>query len=493
MGSGSHEDTSRKILLVLLLIVVIGTLLRVVTLSHEALEGDELFTRRVVELPMRLSYEAIRDDLVHPPLYYVLVKAGTAVWGSGALGVRVWSLVFGVALLPLVAVIGAVLPSARYAGLLAAGLLAVNWNMIFYSQEARSYSFYTFLVALFVLWISEVTKRKEEQQTWLWVAGCVLMTLLVYTHYVAAVYVFSAVLAILICNLPRQIKMLAVLIAVLAAVAFVPWVLAVAAVYQRQHGVGANLDWQGHPALYDLRALWAASITTLGLKGATFLVFLVVAVLSFAALKLMPRRQALRSEPVIAALALFAFLPPVVMFLLSKKPFDLPLFGLRHLLPSVVVTGLLCCYGLEALALRSGRFYDLTFATGGSILLILAVMPTLVNLAHPPSRYPYDSIAKDVRFQVEMGRSIYAAWFYGVGEPVNFYCGSNCVQPLPKDNSVLPEAIVLLYRPRASEETQQYQDLLKEGFAVVSNKYYTNGWRGHFGTSMVLLTRSRRN
>lgn len=484
---------SRRALSVLFLLIFLGFCLRVATLSDESVDGDELFSRRVALLPMQQSLDAIRNDLVHPPLYYVLLKSGTEIWGASALGIRLWSLLFGVATLALVAAIGTTLSGGPYAGLVAAAILAVNQDLIFYSQQARSYSFYTFLVMLLALWTSAVTNRKKGQQTWLWAAGCVLMILLVYTHYVAALYVFSAVVAIVLCNVPRRTKALAVLTSTVAALSFVPWLLTIAKVYQVKHGVSGNLDWQGHPSFYNLKVLLASSIGIMDFKGATTLVCVLVVVLSISGLRLRPKGESLRDLPIIVALVVFATLPPFAVLLLSVKPVYLPLFGLRHLLPSIVALAVLCSYGLERLALRSARFSGRVLAAGSSMLLILALEPTLISMSQGPSRYPYNTIARDVRIQHDAGRNVYATWFYGIGEPVNYYCGPKCVEPLPKDDSALPATIVLLYRPQASQELQRYKDLLENGFVTGPSTYYTNGRQTPFGTSMVLLMRDHRD
>jgi predicted membrane-bound mannosyltransferase len=92
---------SRRWLVLIVLIVLVGASLRVITLGHEAVDGDELFSRRVAVLPIHQMLPAIRADLVHPPFYYFLLKAGLSLWGSSALGIRLWSLLFGLLLIPL--------------------------------------------------------------------------------------------------------------------------------------------------------------------------------------------------------------------------------------------------------------------------------------------------------------------------------------------------------------------------------------------------------
>jgi 4-amino-4-deoxy-L-arabinose transferase-like glycosyltransferase len=486
----TDKHLSRRALVVLFFIVILGAAARFVTLSRESVDGDELFSRSIALLPIHSGLDVVRSDLVHPPFYYLLLKAGMTVWGASVLGIRLWSLVFGVATIPLVMAVGTRLPGVRHAGFLAAAMLALNEYHIFYSQQARSYAFYTFLVMLLVFWVSGITREGEQSLSS--VVGFSLMVLLLYTHYVAALYVFAVIVAILVCNVPKRTKILVTLACITAAMAFVPWIITVAGVYRAKHGVGENLDWQGHPSLYDLKEIWASSLGVMEFKGATTLAFCLVAMLSVAALIQLSRRQSLRDAPIIVALALVSIVPPLMLFILSLKPFNYSLFGLRHLLPSIITLCLFCCYGLESIARHFERHYRLLFATGSSVLLTFAFIPTFTAITHGPSRYPYETIANAVRLQVSNGRKVYTTWPDGIGMTVNFYCGADCVQPLPADYSTLGKQIVLLYRPRVPQEAQRYQDLIKEGFTAGFNAYYTNGRQSAFGTSMALLTQERR-
>ncbi len=472
----------------LVLIIFLGIILRVITLGHESVDGDELFSRRVALLPIDSMLDTVRNDLVHPPLYYLLLKIGVSTLGASVIGIRLVSLVFGIATVALVAGIGILLPGARHAGLIAAALLALNEYHIFYSQQARSYALYTFLAGLLLCWVAVTAERAPSTRSW--VAGYVLMVLLVYTHYVGAIYVFWAVVALLVCSIPRRTKIFTLLVSGLAALTFVPWLITEVPIYHSKHGIDRNLAWQGHPGFQALKQLWAVSIGVMDFNGATTLAFGLGAVLALAALKIRSPQRPLGDMPVLVTLASLATLPVLSIFFLSVWPFNLPLFGIRHLLPSIVFLSLLCCHGLENLALRSGRFYGQVIAVGSLVLLVFALVPSFTRLANGPSRYPYDRIAKDIRLSPGIGRQVYTTWYYGIGEPVNYYCAAKCVEPLPAGYSVLPQAIVLLYRPRAPKEAQRYKDLLKEGFAPDSNPvYYTDGRQSPWGTSLVLLTR----
>jgi hypothetical protein len=484
----ASQHASRRTMLLLLLIILFGAVLRVAPLRHESLEGDEVFSRQVALLPMRSALNVIRDDLVHPPLYYFLLKAGISAWGATPLGIRLWSLLFGIATIPLVAAIGARLPGSRHTGLWAAAILAVNQCHIFYSQQARSYSVYAFLILLLVYWVTAITRKNQRNR--LFATGTVLMILLIYLHYVAAIYIFSTALAIVACKLPVRTKILAVLGAGLSAISFLPWLITEVHVCQAKHGVGQNLDWQGHPGFYQLKEFGASAIGIMDFRGAPTLAFLVVAALAFAAPNFSSPQRSLSGSPVVVTLTSIAIVPPLLVFVLSIPPLNLPLWGLRHLLPSIIALGLLCCYGLEALASLSARLNGYRLAAATSVLLLLALATTTLRMLQGPTRYPYQRIAEDIEMRADTKEQVYTTWFYGIGEPVNYYCATKCVQPLPTDDSALPEAMVLLYRPNATQEVQRYKQLLKEGFTTDSyGRYYAEGKQTPWGTSSVYLTR----
>ncbi|MCU1248654.1 MAG: hypothetical protein JWQ49_1683 [Edaphobacter sp.] len=487
---------SRGALLLLLFILLCGAALRLASLPYEALEGDEIFSRQVVLLSVPSEISAIREDLVHPPLYYFLLQASTRLWGSGAGGLRGFSLLCGIASIGLIALLGRTLPQSRFAGILAAALLALNQIHIFYSQEARSYTWYSLLVLLLVLWVWRVTLLTGPPPTLRhWVLGTVLMTALVYTHYVGAIYVGSAVLALLISRIPVSTRIAAVVCATIAAICFLPWVVAISRVYKEKHGIGNNLDWQGHPNAKNLIQAFASTFGILQGHGTIKIAFLLITfllpLLLILAVFLIGRRPPLRHSPVLLTLFFLSVLPPVVVFLLSRAPFNLSLFGLRHFLPSIpVLMLLLCSYGIDRLAQRANSRSTFAYTVGSALLLSLTAIPTLQSLVSRPSRIPYNLVSREVERDRLAGVPAYTTWFYGIGGPVNFYCADVCVTELPPDHHPLPSQMVLLYRPALPQELQQYQRLQQEGFVEIEQRYYTNGTRGEFGTTLSVLRRT---
>jgi hypothetical protein len=485
-----HPAVRRNTLGLLLLIVLIAAFLRIYPLKHEALSGDELFSARVALAPFHESYTMVRDDLVHPPLYYLLLKIGVSIWGAGAVGLRLLSLAAGIFTIPLVWLLGRRLGASDATGLLAAALVALGVNNIYYSQEARSYATYTLLVLLFALWLSVIPKKPTSS---MWTIGGTLMLLLFYIHYVAAIFLAFGLLALLFSDVAASVKKTAVALAVVVGVLFVPWLYVVAGVYRLKHGVGENLDWQGHPEFYELKRIWALSLGVSEIKGATAVALAVVILLAAAALICHSRRRMLRHNLLLLICVFTGLLAPLALFILSRKPINLPLFGLRHVLPATSLLCLVCCYGLTKLSEAAGQYRKAVFTAGALLLLTLAAVPEIDAFTHGPARFPYDAIEQQVAAEESKGIPAYTTWLYGIGEPINFYCHSSCVLDIYESADHLPQKFVLLYRPKNSREAKEYLDLQSHGFVTDESTYYTDGAKNPSGTTAATMERAPAN
>lgn len=126
-------------------ILALGALLRVAQLDFQPLWWDEgysvFFATR--DFGTMLARTAID---IHPPLYYAFLQAWLGLFGAAAATLRVLSVLFGVAAIPLLYLVAQKLFDRRV-GLVAAFLLALSPLAIYYSQELRMYG----LVALLAL------------------------------------------------------------------------------------------------------------------------------------------------------------------------------------------------------------------------------------------------------------------------------------------------------------------------------------------------------
>lgn len=448
-----------------------------------------MFSRRIALMSMRGSWAAIKADLVHPPLYYYLLRVTLMLFGEGPIGVRALSLLCGLLSIYLIYLLTTTVKGSRVTGLFAAAALALNTTHIIYSQEARSYAWYTMLVILLAIWTCRIIRNDSPAPgVGLWLTGAVLMCVTVYTHYVGGIYVACAVLAVVVADLPGIRRLGTSLCGLFAAASFIPWLTSVVGVYRSKHGLSENLGWQGTPSLYDLKAVYASALGIPTFGGATTIVVLLMAALIVSAAAPFMKRGSSGANDMPLPLVLLGVVPPMLLFMLSKPPVNLPLFGMRHLLPSVPLLIVLCLIGLERLAHR----FDLrtNFVVGAAAcLLLFPCSSTFTYMRSLPSRFPYDTMSLAVERYASRGVPSYTTWFYGTAEPINFYCHTECVKDLPRDDASLPKTFVLLYRPDVAAEQNRFEQLRADGFAETELASFTKGVKTSFATTLVRLSR----
>ncbi len=124
-----------------------GGFLRVLLLGSKGMWLDETFSVWLAghSVGEMLGW-LVRIDQ-HPPLYYLLLHGWLALGGDAPYHVRLLSVLFGAAAIPVIYLIG-VRISGVVMGLAAALLLALSPFHIYYAQEARMYTLLTFNAAV---------------------------------------------------------------------------------------------------------------------------------------------------------------------------------------------------------------------------------------------------------------------------------------------------------------------------------------------------------
>src|SRR5207245_4217993 len=145
--------------IILLLLVLFGTLLRTYLIHLPGIDTNESFSWRLAVSPITNLIQKTATD-VHPPAYYLLLKAWISLWGDSVFALRSLSIVFGALSIPFayltvrhaLAVLSnassGFSPNARYAALLAAVLMTVNPAQVQHSRVARMYSFGALLAGI---------------------------------------------------------------------------------------------------------------------------------------------------------------------------------------------------------------------------------------------------------------------------------------------------------------------------------------------------------
>lgn len=162
-------------------ILVSGLALRFATLAEQSLWFDEGLTRNLVVAPFGRMVSGLVDTETNPPLYYVLTYLSVHVVGAHEVGLRLVSALAGTATIPVAFMAGREVASGR-AGLWAAGLVAVNPMLVWFSQEARSYALLVLLTSIGLVCFLRATRRGHGRALVGWAAASALA---LATHYFA--------------------------------------------------------------------------------------------------------------------------------------------------------------------------------------------------------------------------------------------------------------------------------------------------------------------
>jgi len=158
--------------------VVLAAVLRLATLDKQSFWLDEAVSYRTAALPLPALLDAVAQQDIHPPLYYVLLHYWLRA-GDSEFWLRLLSVLFSVASVWLIGRLGQSLLEPR-AGVVAAAILAVSPLHVWYAREARMYALVVLLALASVtcLWRALMAERRAG---WWWAGVVVSGTLLLYT------------------------------------------------------------------------------------------------------------------------------------------------------------------------------------------------------------------------------------------------------------------------------------------------------------------------
>lgn len=176
----------------LVLIVLLGVGLRSYHLTARSLWFDEAFSWRLSQFPIPELLDRDAQD-VHPPLYYILLKVWTTVFGASLLALRSFSVFLAALTIAFCYLFVSYAFSSRRLGLLAALLIAIAGFQIQFSWEARMYTLGTAL-ALLSMWALLHALRQTTSRVWWWIAYGTITAAFLYTHYYAVFSVAAQVL-----------------------------------------------------------------------------------------------------------------------------------------------------------------------------------------------------------------------------------------------------------------------------------------------------------
>jgi hypothetical protein len=233
-------------------VIVLYAGFRVWGLTASCIWFDEIFSVHAAQHSWSTLFDFVAQDLIHPPLFYILLKIWIMAGGDSLLWLRLFPVAMSCAAVAPLILLSRELKLSTFEAALVLLLLGVNGSLIKYAQEIRMYSL-LFCLTCFSLWLFV---------RWFNRAGSPILALffvnliLIYTHYFGGLIVLAEVAVVL--WLRREDARKWLIASVLWLVGFTPWVCAVFTAYRENAGLAQNLNWAKRPGLLELIQFFVA-------------------------------------------------------------------------------------------------------------------------------------------------------------------------------------------------------------------------------------------
>ncbi len=184
-----------KSIYLLIFIISAGIFLRFYKIDFQSPWLDEMFTLNTLNTGYTWSeiMALLKQDGVHPPLYYLLVYFSFEIFGNSVIVMRLFSAFFGVAGLIGMYYLGKELYN-KNTGLVAALITTFNFFHISYSQEGRMYSLLFFFLVVSFVFLVRFIKKQRNSDLALYV---LFISMAINTHFFAGFVIVSQYLIFL--------------------------------------------------------------------------------------------------------------------------------------------------------------------------------------------------------------------------------------------------------------------------------------------------------
>jgi 4-amino-4-deoxy-L-arabinose transferase-like glycosyltransferase len=298
------------------LLIFIGT--RLWHLTDNGLWSDEIFSIYGVRQDWGALINYIIEDLVHPPLFYLLLKIWTGIGGESLYWLRILPVLISTATLIPFFLLCRELKLRAFEINFALVLMSLNGYLIYYAQEVRMYSLLQFF-AISSIWIFVTFLNSEPAKKRHLLALTTVNLLMVYTHYFGWVVVGVELVFLLIWD--RKRFRAGAACAALLAICFSPWVYVVWGAAKKKGGVHGNISWIPRPGpgsvinfygiLNGSHAFHWTNYLGLALFGFP------IALWAWGAFRRARRREEMH-DIIFWLLIAFAFLPTATIFISSR-------------------------------------------------------------------------------------------------------------------------------------------------------------------------------
>ena len=389
-------------------VAILYVAIRVWRLDASCLWFDELFSVHAAVHTWNSLFWFVAQDLIHPPLFYAVLKVWIGIGGESLLWLRLLPVFFSaLAIIPFLYLCKELKLSSAVT-VLALTLLAVNGSLIKYTQTLRMYTMLMFL-SIVSLWLFARYFNRGKSFAWLLLVNL----LLIYTHYFGWLVVGAEIVALLVFQLIKWRRMLTMVGVLL--IAFVPWVIAVWKAAEAGSDVAQNISWMSRPGwsemvtfIFDLtepfyfQASNAEPTSIYAVSVPVVLISITAIIFYFVDWKRNEEKQ------VAGLLTIFAIVPSVVAFLASWiLPYSV--WGTRHLIVIYAPASILLAYFITRISVAWVRIGAMT------LIVLLSGYAFVLQAMRASPRYvwcAWNDVAAEIRIK---------------GEPVNIYSFENLV------------------------------------------------------------------
>jgi hypothetical protein len=231
------------------LVVIIFVAARLWRLTASCLWFDEIFSVHAARHSWTSLTHFVAADIIHPPLFYILLKVWISIGGESLLWLRLFPALTSVLTIIPFFLLSRELRLRQSELNLALLLLAVNGYLIKYAQELRMYSLLLFF-ALCSLWLFVKFLNSRTPSKKLLFALFSINLLLVYTHYAGWMLVILEMAPLVSSRRGKLKPYLATLGALFLA--YTPWIYKIVVAAEPGRGLGQNIGWIPRAYLSDL-------------------------------------------------------------------------------------------------------------------------------------------------------------------------------------------------------------------------------------------------
>ncbi|MBX7244880.1 MAG: glycosyltransferase family 39 protein [Candidatus Sumerlaeaceae bacterium] len=268
-------------------ITCVGAILRLYGLEVQSLWNDELSSWLRSSYPSwaAVMHQGAYPD-THPPLMYLILHGTIGILGDSPWALRLPAAIFGILAIPAVYRLAS-LPFGAGAGLVAAMLMALSRDPIYWSQEARSYSLLHLAVTIEAIGVYRALTFMAKGRRLDWQTVLVFSTgagIACYAHYLGCVFTVMTLVGLAVPSFfifRRPGAWLALVLAI--ALLYSPWI--------GEFLFDLRTDAQWYPPPFSGKVVWEFVQRTFGNAWPFAVVGLLAVILA-----LIPRRATLNPE-----------------------------------------------------------------------------------------------------------------------------------------------------------------------------------------------------